>query len=142
MERSSSILYGWDGMDGIGYHRCQTHLKIQFYIKNVNVWQIKKMKLVFSSIPSGEPCTTSHSTLLKFHQIPRLGICRDRHDRQSCKIFVNCVNFSRKQRSFLHILQVYTHPNVHTLFNFSLKRAKLLIIMHFCCLLLAKIVSF
>ena len=39
----------------------------------------------------------------------RLGICRDRRDRRSCKFFVSCVNFSIKQRSFLHILQVYTH---------------------------------
>ena len=36
----------------------------------------------------------------------RLEICRDRRDWWSCKIFVSCVNFSRKQRSFLHILQV------------------------------------
>ena len=36
----------------------------------------------------------------------RLEICRDRRDRRSCKIFVSCVNFPRKQRSFLHILQV------------------------------------
>ena len=42
----------------------------------------------------------------------RLGICRD---RRSCKSFVSCVNFSRKQRSFLHILQVYTHLNVNFL---------------------------
>ena len=36
----------------------------------------------------------------------RLEICRDRRDRWSCKIFVSCVNFSWKQCSFLHILQV------------------------------------
>ena len=47
----------------------------------------------------------------------RLEICRDRRDRRSCKIFVSCVNFSRKQRSFLHILQVYTHLNVNFLHN-------------------------
>ena len=47
----------------------------------------------------------------------RLGICRDHRDRRSCKIFVSCVNFSRKQRSFLHILQVYTHLNVNFLHN-------------------------
>ena len=47
----------------------------------------------------------------------RLGICRDRRDRRSCKIFVSCVIFSRKQRSFLHILQVYTHLNVNFLHN-------------------------
>ena len=47
----------------------------------------------------------------------RLEICRDRRDRRSCKIFVSCVNFSGKQRSFLHILQVYTHLNVNFLHN-------------------------
>ena len=47
----------------------------------------------------------------------RLGICRDRRDRRSCKIFVSCVNFSRKQRSLLYILQVYTHINVNFLHN-------------------------
>ena len=31
--------------------------------------------------------------------------------------------------------------NLHTLFNFNLKRAKLLIMMHFNCLLPAKIIS-
>ena len=47
----------------------------------------------------------------------RLGICRDRRDRRSCKIFVSCVNFFRKQRSFLLILQVYTLLNVNFLHN-------------------------
>ena len=47
----------------------------------------------------------------------RLGICRDRRDQRSCKIFVSCVNFSRKQSSFLYILQVYTHLNVNFLHN-------------------------
>ena len=52
-----------------------------------------------------------------WHLRARLGICRDRRDRQSCKIFVSCVNFFRKQRSFLLILQVYTHLNVNFLHN-------------------------
>ena len=47
----------------------------------------------------------------------RLEICRNRRDRRLCKIFVSCVNFSRKQRSFLHILQVYTHLKVNFLHN-------------------------
>ena len=38
----------------------------------------------------------------------RLGICRDRRDRRSCKIFVRCVNFSRKQRSS-YIFCKFTH---------------------------------
>ena len=45
--------------------------------------------------------------------VDRLGICRDRRDRRSSKIFVSCVKTSRKQRSFLHTLQVYTHLNVN-----------------------------
>ena len=47
----------------------------------------------------------------------RLEICRDRRDRRSCKIFVSCVNFSRKQCSFSHNLHVYTHLNVNLLHN-------------------------
>ena len=47
----------------------------------------------------------------------RLEICRDRRDRRSCKIFVSCVNFSKKQRSFLLIWQVYTHLNANFIHN-------------------------
>ena len=43
-----------------------------------------------------------------------LSPCRD---QWSCKIFVSCVNFPRKQRSFLHILQVQAHRNVKFLCN-------------------------
>ena len=39
---------------------------------------------------------------------PRLEICRDRRDRRSCKIFVRCVIFSRKQRSS-YIFCKFTH---------------------------------
>ena len=38
----------------------------------------------------------------------RLEICRDRRDRRSCKIFVSCVNFSRKQRSFSYFASLQT----------------------------------
>ena len=38
----------------------------------------------------------------------RLEICRDRCDRRSCKIFVSCVNFSRKQCSFFLFCK-FTH---------------------------------
>ena len=41
-------------------------------------------------------------------RMPRLEICRDRRDRRSCKIFVSCVNFSRKQRSFFLFCK-FTH---------------------------------
>ena len=47
----------------------------------------------------------------------RLEICRDRRDRWSCKIFVSCVNFSKKQRGFLLIWQVYTHLNANFIHN-------------------------
>ena len=33
--------------------------------------------------------------------IIRVEICRDRHDRRSCKICASCVNFHRKQRDWL-----------------------------------------
>ena len=49
--------------------------------------------------------------------LPDRLVCRDRRDRQSCKIFVSCVNFSWKQRSLLYILKVYTHLNVNLLHN-------------------------
>ena len=54
---------------------------------------------------------------LFFGYVCRLEICRDRRDRRSCEIFASCVNFSRKQCSFLHISQVYTHLNVNFLHN-------------------------
>ena len=47
--------------------------------------------------------------LLIWYILHRVHNCHDCHDRRSCKIFVSCVNFPRKQRIFLHILQVYTH---------------------------------
>ena len=35
----------------------------------------------------------------------RVEICRDRHDRRSCKICASCVNFPGKQRNFSHNLR-------------------------------------
>ena len=52
-----------------------------------------------------------------FHSISRLEICRDRRDRRSCKIFVSCVNLSKKQRDLLLIWQVYTHLNANFIHN-------------------------
>ena len=57
---------------------------------------------------------TTHHSSCQDSPYTRLGICRD---WRSCKIFVSCVNFSRKQQSFSHILQVYTHPNLKFLLN-------------------------
>ena len=37
--------------------------------------------------------------------IIRVEICRDRHDRRSCKICAICVNFPGKQRDFSHNLR-------------------------------------
>ena len=60
-----------------------------------------------------------HTWFLLPHHPPqminRLEICHDRRDRRSCKIFATCVKFSKKQRSFLNIFQVYTHLNVNFL---------------------------
>ena len=70
----------------------------------------------------------------------RLEICRD---RRSCKIFVSCVIFFRKQRNFLYIIyfaSLHTPKcklpsqllkNLHILFTLNQKRAKLLMMMHF-----------
>ena len=47
-----------------------------------------------------------------FHLLLGRGeICRDRHDRRSCKICASCVNFSGKQRNFSHNLHLHT-PSV------------------------------
>ena len=55
-----------------------------------------------------------HKTKLKIfaeilntiEDLPSVEICRDRHDRRSCKICASCVNFPRKQRDVLQGLQV------------------------------------
>ena len=47
-------------------------------------------------------------------------ICRDRHHRRSCKIYVSCVNFPGKQRDFLHNLRRTTR-STHTKCDFALK---------------------
>ena len=50
-------------------------------------------------------------------------ICRDRHDRRSCKIFANCVNFPGKQRDFLNNMR--RSPRfTHTKCDFALKLLK------------------
>ena len=54
----------------------------------------------------------------------RVEICRDRHDRRSCKTFANCVNFPGKQRNFLHNMQRSTRFT-HTKCAFALKLLKL-----------------
>ena len=48
-----------------------------------------------------------HEVAPKKHK-HRLEICRDRRDRQSCKIFVSCVNFPGKQHNFWHNLRRIT----------------------------------
>ena len=51
-------------------------------------------------------------------------ICRNCHDRRSCKIFANCVNFPGKQRNFLHNMRRSTRFT-HTKCDFALKLLKL-----------------
>ena len=53
----------------------------------------------------------------------RVEICRDRHDRRSCKISANCVNFPIKQRNFSHNLRRTTRFT-HTKCDFALKLLK------------------
>ena len=63
-------------------------------------------------VTDGAPC---YADLLYYYGIPtRLEICRD---RRPCKIFVSCVNFSKKQHGFLLICQVYTHQNANFIHN-------------------------
>ena len=54
----------------------------------------------------------------------RVEIFRDRHDRRSCKIFANCVNFPGKQRNFLHHLRRSTRFT-YTKCDLALKLLKL-----------------
>ena len=53
----------------------------------------------------------------------RVEICRDRHDRRSCKIFASCVYFPGKQHNFSHNLRRTTRFT-HTKCDFSLKLLK------------------
>ena len=53
----------------------------------------------------------------------RVEICRDRHDRRSCKICASCVNFPGKQRDFSHNLRRIT-KFTHTKRDFALKLLK------------------
>ena len=55
--------------------------------------------------------------------IIRVEICRDRHDRRSCKICAICVNFPGKQPVFLHDL-LRTTNITHTMCDFALKLLK------------------
>ena len=54
----------------------------------------------------------------------RVEICRDRHDRGSCKICASCVNFPGKQRDFSHNLPRTTRFT-HTKCGFALKLLRL-----------------
>ena len=53
----------------------------------------------------------------------RVEICRDHHDRRSCKICPSCVKFPGKQRNFLHNLR-RTSKFTHTKCDFALKLLK------------------
>ena len=70
--------------------------------------QISRIKALFNILSKnlyiGYSSSKSEETSMFMNNVNRLGICRDHRDRRSCKIFVSCVNFSRKQRSFLYIL--------------------------------------
>ena len=55
---------------------------------------------------------------------PRVQICHNRHDRRSCKIFANCVNFPGKIRDFMHNMRRSTRFT-HTMCDFALKLLRL-----------------
>ena len=64
--------------------------------------------------------------------VARVEICRDRHNRRSCKISASCVNFSGKQStSFLNLLQnmIFTHLLGKSKHMFSLQLLKFYIIL-------------
>ena len=56
-------------------------------------------------------------------RIGRVEICRDPHDRQSCKLCASCVNFPEKQRDFSHNL-LRTKKFTHTECDFARKLLK------------------
>ena len=74
-----------------------------------------------------------NNIIIVWHHTGRLDICRDRHDRRSCKNISNCVNFSWKQRvplqnlhinmKFTHLFGKFTHPYLESywfcIFNHS-----------------------
>ena len=73
----------------------------------------------FAYLPNGSTQVTwQHVTFL--HIMIRVEICRDRHERKSCKICFRCVNFPGKQRDFLHNLGRTTRFT-HTNCDFTLK---------------------
>merc|ERR1711952_231410 len=53
----------------------------------------------------------------------KVEICRDRHDRRSCKICASCVNFPGNQRNVSHKLSRTTRFT-HTKCDFELKLLK------------------
>ena len=53
----------------------------------------------------------------------RVEICRDRHNRRSCKISASCVNFSGKQCNISHNLRTTTRFT-HTKGDFALELLK------------------
>ena len=58
------------------------------------------------------PCFGDVDDVYHDHLKIRVEISRDRHDRRSCKIFANCVNFPGKQCNFLHNMRrstIFTH---------------------------------
>ena len=69
------------------------------------------------------PCLPRVLKLFR-RQRSRVEICRDRHDRRSCKICSRCVNFPGKQRNFSHNLRRTTRFT-HTKCDFALKPLKI-----------------
>ena len=82
--------------------------------KGYHLWDSQKpFSCVLGHFRHGDKQATNQVILVQ----ARLEICRNRRDRRSCKIFVSCVNFSRKQRGFLLIWQVITHLNTNFIHN-------------------------
>ena len=111
VHKTSFIVWSW-------LQTCKIKVSgLQTLVSNLEkAWRMR-LEWIGARIPSTLYKTIFHWNIFPYIAL-RLGICRDRRDRRSCKSFVSCVNFSRKQRSFLHILQIFTHLNVNFLHNY------------------------
>ena len=71
----------------------------------------------------GEICQKKTFALVNLGPQSRVEICRDRHNRRSCKICASCVNFSGKQRDLWHNLRRNARFT-HTKCDFALEFLK------------------
>ena len=100
---------------GFGFPNAPPPIVRSIRIAKWSKWQEKRRTYLWKQIPRSELTSNCKVafwgyTLKWFSLVQTWNLSRP---SRSCKIFVSCVKTSRKQRSFLHILQVYTHLNVN-----------------------------